>query len=123
MNQMKRILIVEDDAIISLLLEKRLQRFGYEVAAVVDTGVDAVNYIKQESVNLVLMDIMLFGEMNGIEAINQVRKFSDVPVIYLTGNADASIKKQAMDTNPREYMIKPIDFIKLNKAISDIFIN
>lgn len=123
MNQIKRILIVEDDSIISLLLEKRLQREGYDVAAVVDTGDDAVNYIKNGSVGLVLMDIMLLGAMNGIEAMNQIRKFSNIPVIYMTGNSDASIRRRAMETDPIEYMIKPIDFLMLNKTISEIFVH
>ncbi len=117
---MKRIIIVEDDLILSLLLEKQIQRLGYEVAAKIDNGEEAVEKIRKDNPDLVLMDIKLVGEMDGVEAIHHVRKFSDVPVLYLTGNSDEITKKRAKATKPIAYMVKPVDMTLLMKTIRNV---
>ncbi len=117
---MKRIIIVEDDLILSLLLEKQIQRMGYKVAAKVNNGEEAVEKIRGENPDLVLMDIKLVGEMDGVEAIDHVRKFSDVPVLYLTGNSDDITKKRAKATNPVAYMVKPVDMSLLKLTIQNV---
>lgn len=117
---MKRIILVEDDFIISLLLEKQIQRMGYEVAEKIDNGEDAIEKVRENRLDLVLMDIKLVGEIDGIEAMNEIRKFSDVPVIYLTGNADENTKKRAYETGPSDYLIKPIDMEVLKKTIRGV---
>ncbi len=117
---MKRIILVEDDFIIALLLEKQIQRMGYEVAEKIDNGEAAVTTIRDEDPDLVLMDIKLVGEMDGIEAMNEIRKFSDLPVIYLTGNADENTKQRALETNPEGYLIKPVDMELLKNNIRRI---
>lgn len=117
---MKRIIIVEDDLILSLLLEKQIQRMGYEVVAKINNGEEAVEKIRKDDPDLVLMDIKLVGEMDGVEAIDHVRKFSNVPVLYLTGNSDEITKKRAQATNPVAYMVKPVDMSQLKKTIRDI---
>lgn len=117
---MKRIILVEDDFIIALLLEKQIQRMGYEVAEKIDNGEAAVTTIRDEDPDLVLMDIKLVGEMDGIEAMNEIRKFSDIPVIYLTGNADENTKQRALETNPEGYLIKPVDMELLKNNIRRI---
>ena len=105
---MKRIIIVEKDFIIALALKKGIQRLGHEVTAILDNGKAAIAKVKQGAVDLVLMEIRLFGEIDGIEAMNHIRKISDVPVIFLTGNTDESTKKRAMETNPAGFLIKPL---------------
>lgn len=117
---MKRIILVEDDFIIALLLEKQIQRMGYEVADKIDNAEAAVTTIRDEAPDLVLMDIKLVGEMDGIEAMNEIRKFSDIPVIYLTGNADENTKQRALETNPEGYLIKPVDMELLKNNIRRI---
>ncbi len=117
---MKRIILVEDDFIIALLLEKQIQRMGYEVAEKIDNGEDAIAMVRENRLDLVLMDIKLVGEIDGIEAMNEIRKFSDVPVIYLTGNADENTKKRAYKTGPSDYLIKPIDMEVLKKTIRGV---
>lgn len=120
---MKQILIVEDDLILSLLLEKQVQRMGYRVAAKVNSGEEAVAKIRESNPDLVLMDIKLVGEMDGVEAIVSVREFSDVPVLYLTGNSDELTRKRAKTTNPIAYMVKPVDMSLLKKTIREVFEN
>ncbi|MEX0681770.1 MAG: response regulator [Balneolales bacterium] len=114
---MKQIILVEDDFIIALLLEKQIQRMGYEVAAKVDNGEAAIKKARIGNVDLILMDIKLVGDMDGVEAMSNIRKFSDIPVIYLTGNADENTKKRAASTRPEGYLIKPVDMEVLKTAI------
>lgn len=115
---MKRIFIVEDDFIIALALEKGIQRLGHAVTAKVDNAGAAIAKVNQDAPDLVLMDISLVGEMDGIKAMNHIRKFSDVPIIFLTGNTDESTKKRAMKTNPAGYLTKPLNTTALKELIS-----
>jgi two-component system, response regulator PdtaR len=116
---MKQIIIVEDDLILSLLLEKQVTRMGYHVAAKVNSGEEAVEKIRKHLPDLVLMDIKLVGEMDGVEAIEQIREFTDVPVLYLTGNSDETTRRRARATNPVAYMVKPVDMSLLKKTIRE----
>jgi len=120
---MKRIVIVEDDLLLSLLLEKQVGRMGYNVAAKVISGEEAVEIIRKHDPHLVLMDIKLVGEMDGIEAIQKVRDFTNVPVLYLTGNSDETTRKRARSTDPVAYMVKPVDMNLLKKTILEILGN
>ena len=120
MSDSKKIILVEDDFIIGMLLEKQIQRMGFEVAAKVDSGEEAVTRVKEENPELVLMDIKLVGDIDGIEAMEQIRQFSDVPVIYLTGNADSNTRARAEKTGPEGYLIKPVDMKVLRQKILKI---
>ncbi len=117
---MKQIVIVEDDLILALLLEKQVQRMGFHVAAKVNSGEESVQKIREHNPDLVLMDIKLVGRMDGVEAIIQVRSFTDVPVLYITGNSDENTRKRAYATNPVAYMVKPVDMALLMKTIREI---
>jgi len=118
--KMKRILLVEDDYIISMLLEKQIRRMGYEVAGKVESGEKAIEYTREEKPDLILMDIELKGEIDGIETVKQIREFSTVPVVYLTGNANEKTRKQAEETNPDGFLIKPVDMEILKQKIREI---
>ncbi len=118
--KMKRILLVEDDYIISMLLEKQIRRMGYEVAGKVESGEKAIEYTREEKPDLILMDIELKGEIDGIETVKQIREFSTVPVVYLTGNANEKTRKQAEATNPDGFLIKPVDMEILKQKIREI---
>ncbi|MDG5767410.1 response regulator [Balneolales bacterium ANBcel1] len=117
---MKRIILVEDDFIIALLLEKQIQRMGYEVADKIDNAEIAVERIRTENPDLILMDIKLVGEMDGVDAMMKVREFSNIPVIYLTGNADENTRRRALETDPEGYLIKPVDMEVLKQTIREI---
>lgn len=114
---MKKVSIVEDDAIIALLLEKKLQRLGYEVQFKCDNAECAIASMRNTPADLLLMDIKLASEMDGIDAVFEIRSFSDIPVIYLTGNADDQTRSRAMQTNPVAYLVKPIDMNELGTII------
>ena len=105
----ERILIVEDEMIIALSIQKTLERLGYSVPGIAVTGEDAIGMAKDLSPDLVLMDIILSGDMDGIEAARRIRMRSDQPIIYLTANADGATVERARDTQPYGYLNKPVN--------------
>lgn len=107
------ILIVEDEALIALSLKERVEELGYHVSDIVDRGENVMDRIKIQPPNLILMDISLKGEMDGIETAHEIKKEHNIPVIYLTSYSNKETVDRAMDTNPYGYMIKSIDDVNL----------
>ncbi|MBI5632331.1 MAG: response regulator [Nitrospirae bacterium] len=112
-----KILIVEDEAIIARDLQKRLENQGYIVTSASATGEDAIRRAGTESPDLVLMDIVLLGDMDGIDAAGQIRALYDIPVVYLTAYADEGILERAKVTEPFGYILKPFDDRELRSVI------
>ncbi|RJR19239.1 MAG: response regulator [Nitrospiraceae bacterium] len=112
-----KILVVEDEAIIASDLQWRLQSMGYDVPSIVASGEDAVSKVWEIKPDLVLMDIMLLGEIDGIEAASRIHSVNDTPVIYLTSYADEELLERAKITEPFAYMIKPIGDRELFSSI------
>jgi len=112
-----KILVVEDEAIIAKNLQRQLVNYGYVVPYVEATGEGAVSRVSEEGFDLVLMDIVLMGEMDGIEAGGQIRSRFDVPVIYLTAYADETILERAKITEPFGYIVKPFEDRELHSSI------
>jgi DNA-binding NarL/FixJ family response regulator len=105
----KRILIVEDEAIIAMGIRNSLRRLGYTVIAMVSSGEAALRKAVETSPDLVLMDIYLSGELNGIQTARYLRRHFDIPVIYLTAYQDEATYQQAQLTNPAGFLLKPFD--------------
>jgi PAS domain S-box-containing protein len=114
---MSKILIVEDQRIIAKDIELSLLSLGYKVAANVSSGEEAIKKAKATQPDLVLMDIVLKGEMSGIEAAQKIRESSDIPIIYLTAHADEDTLKRAKLTQPYGYILKPFRVEQLRTAI------
>lgn len=112
-----KILIVEDESIVAEDLKRGLQNMGYEVPAVVSSGEEAVKKAEKLKPDLVLMDIVLKGKMNGIDAAKKIRPRFDIPVIYLTAYADDKTLERAKVTEPFGYIIKPFDDRELQSTI------
>ena len=112
-----RIFIVEDEKIVSRDLQNVLESMGYEVAGVASTGEEAVDLIPGLCPDIVLMDIMLRGRMDGIEVAERIRRELEVPVIYLTAYADDTTLQRAKITEPYGYLLKPFDERDLSIAI------
>jgi len=102
------IIIVEDDILLSLVEGRIVEKLGYKVAAKATRGEEAVKLIREHNPDIVLMDISLKGEMDGIEVMVQVREFSDIPVIYLSGNSNKHIMARAKKTDYIDFLVKPI---------------
>ncbi len=103
----ERILIVEDESIMAMLIKRKLQNWGYIVVGWADTGLDAVNKARETKPDLILMDIVIKGNMDGIEAARQIRENLDIPIIYLTAYSNDEVLKRARETEPYGYIIKP----------------
>jgi CheY-like chemotaxis protein len=107
MNQKYKILIVEDEILVATDIQESLESLGYSVLNTVDTGLKAIEAVEKELPDLVLMDINLKGEMTGIEAAKTIIQKNDVPIIYLTANADIDTVNKAKVALPYGYIIKP----------------
>ncbi|MEI6410400.1 MAG: response regulator [Bacteroidota bacterium] len=112
-----RVLIVEDEPIIAADLEDRLGDMGYEVAHHCSAGEEALDFLAQSSVDLVLMDIQLEGAMDGIETARKILEKQLIPVIYLTSNADDATFAKAKNTQPAAFLTKPFRGKDLQHAI------
>jgi len=112
-----RILIVEDESIVALDLSNRLQDLGYTVVGQTDRGETALLKAEQLRPDLVLMDIQLKGEMDGIQAAGQIRARLFIPVIFLTAHADALSIQRAQPAEAYSYILKPFNEAALNSNI------
>src|SRR5690625_1703344 len=88
-NSVRKVLIVEDDLILNLLFRSYMEKLGYNVVGELISGQMAIDAAREWDPILILMDITLKGEMDGIQAIKEIQTFSDAPVIYITGNSDS----------------------------------
>lgn len=113
----EKILIVEDERLVVRDIQLRLERFGYEVVGSTRLGEDAVNMAEQLTPNLVLMDIRLDGQMDGIEAANEIRTRFNLPVVFLTAYADEDTLQRARISEPFGYILKPFDERELRTVI------
>lgn len=116
MNKAK-ILVVEDETIVALDIESRLNKLGYSVCATVENGAEAIAKALELQPDLVLMDIHLQGSINGIEAAEEIYQKSQIPIIYLTANSDPNTFEKAKITEPLAYIIKPFKERELNNTI------
>jgi PAS domain S-box-containing protein len=104
-----KILIVEDEGIVAMDIKNRLLSLGYAVPAVVFSGEEAIEKAAETQPDLVLMDIRLKGEINGIEAAEQIRDRFHIPVVYLTAYANGETLQRAKVTEPFGYILKPFE--------------
>ncbi|OQX80957.1 MAG: hypothetical protein B6D64_02570 [Bacteroidetes bacterium 4484_276] len=101
------VLIVEDEILVATDIEESLDSLGYTVQKAVAYGQAAIDEVDKKLPDIILMDIMLKGEMTGIEAANIIRQKYDVPIVYLTANADIATIEKAKISLPYGYIIKP----------------
>lgn len=111
------ILIVEDEAVIALDIRATLTHLGYTVPAAVASGREAIATVAALRPSLVLMDIHLRGDLDGVEAAREIRERFDVPVIYLTAYADPATLQRARVTEPFGYLLKPFEERELHVVI------
>jgi len=112
-----KILIVEDEGIIAKSLKVVLEEFGYEISSITSSGEEAIKKVKKDKPDLVLMDIVLKGDINGIEAAKKIKSDFNIPVIYLTAYTDKQILERAKITEPFGYIVKPFENRELCSTI------
>ncbi len=113
----QKILIVEDERLVALDLKNKVSELNYEVIDLAFTGEEAVEKTLSEKPNIVLMDINLGEDMDGIDAAKKIQQHADIPVIYVTANADMSTVERARITEPYGYINKPINIRDLHTCI------
>jgi len=117
MKSPAKILIVEDEMIIGANISLQLSKLGYEVTGIVSRGEEAISHVRHSRPDIVLMDIQLKGDLDGIETVNQMHLENNIPIIYLTANADEENFERAKSTNPYAFISKPFKKLDLQHAI------
>jgi CheY-like chemotaxis protein len=116
-----RIVLIEDEYISRLFLSSQLQKMGYPVSASYPSGEEAVAAAERDRPELILADINLSGEMNGIAAVEKIREGHDAVVIFLTGYSDPAILAQTSAIKPLALLVKPLDIRLLRETITAAF--
>ena len=114
------VLVVEDESIVSKDIQHSLKKLGYNVVGAAATGERALELAVSESPDIILMDIMLKGDMNGIDTAEKIKEDLHIPIIYLTAYADESTLEKAKITEPYGYIIKPFKEVDLHTSIEMI---
>ncbi len=114
------IMVVEDEGVVSIDIRNMLRKAGYNVVAVAFHGIEAVEKAELTGPDLILMDIGLKGEIDGIEAAKRIRDSLHIPVVFLTGFADEATLAKAQKADPSGFIIKPINEEELQKTLENI---
>jgi PAS domain S-box-containing protein len=117
MNTSAKIIIVEDEGIVALDLQQQLLDLGYSVSAIISAGEVVVQKVQEDPPDLILMDIQLRDEMDGITAMKEIQKNMRIPVVYLTAYADDEILERARETEPYGYLVKPFNAETLRTTV------
>ncbi len=117
----KRIMVVEDEGITAMRIKNSLEQMGYHVTSTVFSGEEAIIKANEDRADLVIMDIVLDGKMDGIEAAGQIRSLLKIPIVYLTAHSDDKMLKRIKDTEPFGYINKPFDERELQVVVEIAF--
>ena len=116
---MAKILIVEDEGILAMKTQLDLERMGHEVVDIVDNGKEAIDVVLKEKPDLILMDIVLKGSLNGIEATGVICETSYCKIIYMTAHADDITVEAAKATKHVGFLFKPFEDYQLKQALDE----
>lgn len=105
--QEKSVLIVEDEGVVALSIQAALTKMGYTVVGIAVTGAEALSLAREHQPDVILMDIHIKGDMDGIQTTEKLNEISDIPVIFLTAYADDETVKRALKTKSHSYLVKP----------------
>ena len=115
---MMRILIVEDEFIIAEDLKLTLQNFGHEVVSIVSSGEKAIDYADKLTPDIIFMDILLDGEVNGIDAAIKIREKHNVPIVFCSAYIDKVTQRETSQVKPGIFISKPVEESKIKMALS-----
>jgi AmiR/NasT family two-component response regulator len=113
----ERIMIVEDESIVAMGIKHKLEDLGYKIVGIEATGEGAVDTALKAEPDLILMDIVLKGDMDGIEAAQMIHVHLDTPIIYITAYSDEEVLRRARITEPYGYILKPFKKSEVNANI------
>ncbi len=115
--KLDKILIIEDDMIIQLFISKVLKSAGFEISGEGRSCKQALELVAQNKPDLILMDIGIAGDKDGIETAELINKEYDIPIMFMTGNSDSTTTERAKATNPIDILLKPIDEGRLKNKL------
>ena len=115
-----KILVVEDEALIAMDIKEKLVDMGYDVLKITDNGADAIKIAEELKPDIVLMDIVIKGSMDGIEAAEIIWEKFRIPSLFLTAYNSDSVIKRARKFNPIDFLLKPFDDNELQAAILEM---
>ena len=118
-----RVAILEDEFLISRDIAANLEELGYTISGIYETGSQAIEGIKSERPDIILMDINIEGEIDGIETAEIIRKSHDLPIIYITAYSDQTTINRAKKTLPHAFIVKPFNFKNLNTTVEFALFN
>lgn len=114
------VFIVEDDRVLSLILLRMIEKMNYEVIGSATTGSDSIQKIKELRPDLIVMDISLKDDIDGITVTENITKVYSPSVIYVTGNSDSKSRNRAKEFGYHDYLIKPISFEELQSSFNSL---
>ncbi len=117
MGKAVKILIVEDEMVIAANISLQLSDLGYEVTGILPRGEEALPQIRIDKPDIILLDIRLKGELDGIQTAQEIQKYFRIPIIYLTANSDDAHFNRAKETHPYGFISKPFKKLDLQRAI------
>ncbi|MGJ3236880.1 LytR/AlgR family response regulator transcription factor [Marivirga sp.] len=117
MSEKFKILIVEDEMLIGANISLQLNELGYEVTGIIPRGEEALQHIDENTPDIILLDINLKGELDGIETALEMQKKHNIPIIYLTANTDEAHFNRAKETKPYGFISKPFKKLDLQRTI------
>ncbi len=116
----KRILIVEDETLTAMAMGSYLEETGYVVLDYAATGEEAVSKARTLGPDIILMDVRLAGDMDGIEAAKLINKEKSIPVIFMTGYTSRAFVERSSELHPIGYLVKPVDFDDIKSILQAI---
>ena len=117
MGENKKILVVEDEVLTGIYLEHQLKQFGYDVAHSIASGEEAIDFVKNDRPDLILMDIRLAGVMDGFQTAKEILYLYKTYIIFMTGFHDEDYRLRANELNKSWLLLKPIKILELLKII------
>jgi CheY-like chemotaxis protein len=120
LNNPARVLIVEDERLVALDLERQLRGLGCMVVGLVSTGLEAINQTLEHRPDIILMDIRLHGQMDGIEAVSSIRQRAEVRIIYMSAYIDETTLARARVTEPAAFLHKPFNRYALQETLQQV---
>ncbi|MFP5220876.1 MAG: response regulator [Acidobacteriota bacterium] len=115
-----KIMIVEDEVIAAMATARMLQKLGFDVCGNVSSGEEALLAFEGKCPDIIIMDIRLDGELDGIETTRRMKMRRDIPVIFVTAYSDDCTRTRAEATKPLAFINKPLDMAQLRRILSDL---
>jgi CheY-like chemotaxis protein len=116
----KKVLVVEDEALVAMLLTKNLKSMGFDVCGTIASGEEAIQATRIKKPDIIIMDRRLAGKLDGLDASRQIRQFSQIPIVFVTGYIDEKINQEISLIQPAMYLVKPVPINEIKSAIDEM---